>query len=87
MEYSHSYFMDAPATYRIRVLGQLDSDWVDALWRMICSVDQTDEVTETVMEGEVADQAALLGVINTLYNMGHAVLSIERIDSGDEDRL
>jgi hypothetical protein len=85
MESIQSYFMDTPATYRIRVLGRLDSDWVDALWRMICSITQTDEGIETVIEGEVIDQAALLGIINTLYNTGHVVVSVERIaDEGEK---
>ena len=37
-----------------------------------------------MLVGEVADQAALVGVINALYNMGYTVVSVERIVA-DED--
>ena len=32
-----------------------------------------------MLVGDVADQAALVGIINALYNMGYAVLSVERM--------
>jgi hypothetical protein len=37
------------------------------------------EPDQTVLVGEVTDQAALMGVFNALYNLGHTVVSVERI--------
>jgi hypothetical protein len=73
--------LDLPAQYRIFVTGVLDSGWVDRHWGMTSSpVEPSGELEQTVLVGEVADQAALMGVINALYNKGHTVVSVERLD-------
>ena len=72
--------LDLPAHYRICVTGVLDSSWVERYWGMTSSlVELRDEPDQTVLVGEVADQAALIGVINALYGKGHAVVSVERL--------
>jgi hypothetical protein len=35
----------------------------------------------TTLTGEVIDQASLLGVLNTLYDMGFPLLRVERLGS------
>jgi hypothetical protein len=40
----------------------------------------------TQLSGEVMDQAALLGVINTLYNLHYPLLSVEYQMPGDEEK-
>ena len=42
-------------------------------------VEKIGEPEQTVLVGEVADQAALVGIINALYNSGHTVVSVERV--------
>jgi uncharacterized iron-regulated protein len=42
-------------------------------------VEKTAETEQTVLVGEVADQAVLVGIINALYNSGHTVVSVERL--------
>ena len=72
--------MDMPATYRICVLGGLENDYAERHWGMTSTpVEQTDKPQQTVLVGEVIDQAALVGIINALYNGGHAVVSVERL--------
>ena len=72
--------MDMPATYRIYITGCLESELAERLWGMTSSpVERIDEPEGTVLVGEVADQAALVGIINALYNYGHAVVSVERL--------
>ena len=72
--------MDMPATYRICVMGCLESRYAERFWGMTSTpVEQVDEPEQTILVGEVADQAALVGIINALYNMGHTVVSVERI--------
>ena len=72
--------MDMPATYRICVTGCLESDLAERLWGMIASpVERSGEPEQTALVGEVADQAALVGIINALYNSGHTVVSVERL--------
>ena len=72
--------MDMPATYCIYITGYLESELVERLWGMVSSpVEKTAETEQTVLVGEVADQAVLVGIINALYNSGHTVMSVERI--------
>ena len=71
--------MDGQATYRICVRGRIEPYWVERLSAMTA--------TESLLEGEVvtalvcrlADQAALSGVLNTLYGLHLPVLSTEWI--------
>lgn len=72
--------MDMSATYRICVIGVLESKMAERFWGMTSApVIQTDELQQTALVGKVADQTALVGIINALYNGGHTVVSIERI--------
>ena len=72
--------MDMSTTYRVCVLGAIDSDYAERYWGMKSSlIEQTGEPKRTTLVGEVTDQATLVGIINTLYNSGHTVVSVERL--------
>ncbi len=76
---SHSGF-DRPATYRIRVSGRIPARWCDRLEGMAiteCAPEAAPPVTTLV--GELADQAALAGVLNTLIELHLSVVSVERL--------
>jgi hypothetical protein len=68
---------DQPAIYQIWVQGRIDPDWLDNLGGMSVYLAKGDEnpLTTTLM-GELRDQAALLGVLNTLYEMHLPVLAV-----------
>ena len=68
-----------PARYRIQVKGYLDPSWSDRLGGMsITTTGQADETPVSTLVGRVLDQAALMGVLNTLYNYYHCpLLSVE----------
>ena len=67
-----------PATYRIRVRGHLPQRWSDRLGGMtITTDDQAGEAPVTTLSGWLRDQAALLGVLNTLYDLHLPLLSVE----------
>lgn len=71
---------DKPAPYLIRVSGQLDSSWSDRLEDMrIRPPKPEDSVPVTELVGELPDQAALIGVLNTLYDLHLTLLSVECI--------
>ena len=58
--------MDNPAVYRIKVRGVLPESWIDRLGGMqIVAVSSI----ETTLEGGLPDQAALKGVLDTLYEL------------------
>jgi len=71
-----------PAVYRIRVQGELDESWSERLGGMTITVEQIkDHKPVTILKGELMDQAALSGVLNTLYNLRLSVLSVEYLKS------
>ena len=74
--------MHGPANYRIRVRGRLDADWSERLGGMnITHLKTPDGDSVTVLDGRFADQAALFGVLNTLYELHLPVLSVDCLDS------
>jgi hypothetical protein len=76
--------MEKPANYRIRVEGELPARWLDRLGGMTVSVDlSTSERTLTTLVGRLRDQAALSGVLNTLYDLHLPVLSVECLEGSD----
>lgn len=72
--------MDMPGTYRICITGHVDSQWANRLWGMQSeSIEEEGEPPQSTLVGRLADQAALMGVINALYNRGYAVVSVVKI--------
>jgi hypothetical protein len=73
---------DQPATYQIDVLGRIDPITSDLLGGMTITPDTTDaDPPVTTLEGELRDQAALAGVLNTLYELHLLVLSVKCLKS------
>lgn len=64
-------------TYRIRVSGVLSPDWSDWFDGLTIRIQHSD----SLIEGEFPNQAALLGVLNRLNALSLTVLSVERIQS------
>ncbi len=76
--------MHGPAIYRIWVRGRLDASWSDRIGGMQLTEDRgPDGEVETILVGRLADQAALAGILNALYEMHLPVLSAECVDSED----
>lgn len=83
---SLSSLMDRPATYRIQVSGRVSECWVRGFWDGTAMIVQRGvEAITTEMTGEVLDQAALVGLINILYNLGHVLISVERLTVGQKN--
>jgi hypothetical protein len=76
---------DSPALYQIVVQGRIDATWSDRLEGMkICLAAGTlDSPVTTSLEGDLSDQAALAGVLNTLYDLHLPVISVKRMSSSD----
>jgi hypothetical protein len=73
---------DCPATYRIGVQGHIPARWCDRLEGMtITECSPEAELAVTTLLGELADQAALAGVLNTLYELHLPVLSVQRLSA------
>jgi hypothetical protein len=74
----HWLAFDCSATYRICVSGLLGAHWSDQLMGMaIRTVQREGEPPTTVLEGELVDQAALIGVVLALYELHMPMISVE----------
>lgn len=72
---------DTSATYKIRVQGFLDDRWSDRMGGVAIRVDsQSGQAPVTMLSGQLQDQAALVGVLNTLYDLGLPLISVECLD-------
>ena len=68
--------VDQPATYEIRVRGWVDDRWTEWLGGLRIVLDGRGEDVTTVLTGDLADQAALLGLLESLYNLGYPILGV-----------
>jgi hypothetical protein len=67
--------LDESANYSIRIQGVVGLDWTDYLGGLQISIIQQ-EPPVTLLKGRVLDQAALIGIINGLYDLGFPLLSV-----------
>ncbi len=74
------YPYDLPATYLIRVRGKIKAGWWDRVEGMTISLAaRPDGTPETTLVGELRDQAAVLGVLRTLYELHLELLAVTRL--------
>ena len=64
------------ANYRIKLKGCLDPKWSDWFEQMAISSDGE----ETILTGQVADQAALHGLLIRIRDLNLILLSVERME-------
>ena len=70
------------AAYCIRVQGKLGEGWSEYLG-MIVEVEHGEEQhSVTKLTGQVADQAALFGLLDSLYGFGFPLLSVKCLSIG-----
>jgi hypothetical protein len=70
--------LDQPTLYEIRVGGVVDDSWSGRLGGMHISTERADaREPVTVLAGEIEDQAALNGILTTLYGLGLRLLSVK----------
>jgi hypothetical protein len=73
--------------YRIRVQGWIAerwSSWFDDLTIVLESIG--DGTPVTTLSGIVSDQAALRGILNQLWDLNLALISVTRIDADTKRR-
>jgi hypothetical protein len=65
--------------YAIRVIGYVDARWSEWFDGLTISSDQSGE---TMISGEIADQAALHGTLNKIRNLNLELVSLTKTDRG-----
>jgi hypothetical protein len=74
-------FADAPALYQIRVRGAIDPHWSDWFDGLTITYDTSGD---TLLTGQLADQAALYGVLHRVRNLGLVLLAVARLPAQAE---
>jgi hypothetical protein len=67
-----------PAMYRISILGSLDKNLSDYYGSM--TIEHTNDPhygSMTILTGRLPDQSALIGVLNSLHDIGCPILLVE----------
>ena len=72
----------APIQYQIKLKGHLDHKWSDWFEKMAIS----SESEETVLTGQVADQAALHGLFIRIRDLNLTLLSVKQFEPDAEDK-
>ena len=72
-----------PGPYEIRIMGHLDDRWTDWFEGLTITREASGE---TLLSGQVADQAALHGILKRVRDLGLPLLSINPVDPNQESR-
>jgi len=70
-----------PSIYRIRLKSNLDGSWTDWFEGM----EIRHEENSTVLEGEIADSAALHALLNRINSMNLTIISLENLHSDNQE--
>ena len=68
-----------PTVYKIRIKGQLDSQWTDWFEGLTITLE---EDGNTLLTGLVIDQAALHGLLKKIRDLGIALVSVCPVEHG-----
>ena len=74
--------MSSPAVYRIRVQGRVPLDSSARLMGMNITIADDGREDRSTLVGRLPDQAALSGLLNSLYDAQYPVLSVECLEIG-----
>ncbi len=81
---THQYLFDRPGRYQIRVQGSLDEIWLDHLEGLeisVCPWGSYPQVTQ--INGLLAEQIALAGLLELLTELGLVILTVERLQEDE----
>ena len=71
-----------PLVYQIRIKGHLGRQWTDWFGGLTLTLEDNGE---TLLTGPVVDQAALHGLLRKVRDLGVPLLSISRVEPGQDE--
>jgi hypothetical protein len=71
-----------PVLYEIRIKGHLDGKWAAWFGGLAITLDDNGD---SLLTGQVVDQAALHGLLKKVRDLGMPLLSVNRIEPGPVD--
>lgn len=69
--------------YQIRIEGRLDKQWTNWFGGLTITLEENGD---TLLTGPVLDQAALFGLLRRVRDLGMQLISVNRVDTGNQDR-
>lgn len=78
------YRLDTPLDFQIIVQGNLGDDWEHYFEMEVTCEISANGIPFSIFTGRVADQAALVGILNNLYGFGLTLLYVACVPSVDE---
>lgn len=69
--------------YQIRIEGRLDKQWTNWFGSLTITLEESGD---TLLTGPVLDQAALFGLLRRVRDLGMQLISVNRVDTGNQDR-
>jgi hypothetical protein len=79
--FEHDATRDDAAIYEIVVQGRLDERWAGWFDGLVARVERgPGGMRVTILTGPVADQAALRGILNKMWDLHLTVISVARTD-------
>jgi len=70
-----------PAVYKIKINGAINESWSERLGGMQINVERSKSSEPvTILIGQINDQTALSGVLNTLYENHLSIISVNMLD-------
>jgi hypothetical protein len=73
-----------PMVYQIRVKSHLDSNWTDWFEGLTITLEKSGH---TLLTGTVIDQAALLGLLKKIGDLGMALISVNSLEPATSPSL
>ena len=76
--------LDCPATYQIKVPGEIDQSWADWSGGMQIRLETRDAGPPVTVLTATVDQAALQGLLRRIYSLGLPLISVACMEFGSE---
>ena len=81
----NKFSFKSPSIYKIKVFGDLNQTFSERIGGMQLNVDRSHkEGPISVLIGQINDQSALSGVLNTLYNSQLTIISVAMLKEPNE---
>jgi hypothetical protein len=75
---------DERAAYQIRAQGRLDARWSEWFSGLTVTVESENPLVTTMVG--VIDQAALRGILNKIWDLNLALISVRRVEAGGGEK-
>jgi len=72
-----------PTVYQIRIKGHLSDQWTYWFEGLTITLEEDGDM---LLTGPVPDQAALFGLLRRVRDLGMQLISVNRVDTGNQER-